>query len=206
MSYGFSAREYLFRARKCLAQEDPSCLFYAAFELRCGVEVRMREYLESWDHVSNKQKKGWQIASLGNATLEAFKTDRYQRWKLSEPQTQTVVSVHYYTPVTSSLQKNAEKLGNYLHSQTRHIPAGSEWWGSFRSLLEEMEKQLTVATSGTLLGPAMLMEDNQILMSARLPPVYNPKEFVELQHRSIIDVDYLDELPDPLDPKAVVWK
>ncbi|QEE43859.1 hypothetical protein FVA81_04190 [Rhizobium sp. WL3] len=166
----------------------------------------MREYLEVWDHVSNKQKKGWQIAALGNATIEAFKTDRYQRWKLLDPKTQIVVSVHYYTPVTTSLQKNAEKLGQYLHSQVRQVPADSDWWITFRSLLDEMVKQLTVATAGTLLGPAMLADGNQVLMSASLPPVYNRKQFIELQQYSIIDVDYLDELPNPIDAKAVIWR
>ncbi|WP_173931670.1 hypothetical protein [Chelativorans sp. Marseille-P2723] len=104
MSYGMSARAYIKRAESCLQQNDPKYLFYAAFELRCAVEARMREYLEAWDHVSKKQKQGWEIAKLGSATKRAFKTDRVMRWQMEDERAGETLAGLYYTPVTKRLR------------------------------------------------------------------------------------------------------
>ena len=47
--YKITSRDYLSRARICLDEGSNRFLFYAAFELRCGIEARMREYLEVWE-------------------------------------------------------------------------------------------------------------------------------------------------------------
>jgi hypothetical protein len=205
MRYGFAARDHLIRAQDCLSQEDPKFLFYAAFELRCAVESRMREYLEAWDHVSKKQKNGWEIAKLGSATEKAFRTDKYQRWKIFDPDTHATLMVLYYTPVTKELQNNAKLLGDYLHSQKRSIPPESPWWAKFRSLLDEMVEQVDIATTGTLLGPAML-RDGKIDMNTSLPNGTAPHQLFSKGSQSIVNVDYLDRFPSELEPEALVWK
>jgi hypothetical protein len=47
MPYGIHARDYLTRARLRLDEQSPAGLFYAAFELRCGIESRLRQYIEA---------------------------------------------------------------------------------------------------------------------------------------------------------------
>jgi hypothetical protein len=41
----------------------------------------MSEYLEVWDHISNKKKNGWRIAELGRNVEEHFKSgNKLVRW------------------------------------------------------------------------------------------------------------------------------
>ncbi len=76
----------------------------------------MEEYLEVWDHISKKKKKGWRIANLGRNLEEAFKTgDKIIRWAVHNKDNGELIVCFYYTPVTSELKKAGEKLGNYLH-------------------------------------------------------------------------------------------
>jgi hypothetical protein len=48
--------------------------FYAAFELRCGIEARMRQYLRAREDVSDKKAKGWQLNRLARDIEAAFRT------------------------------------------------------------------------------------------------------------------------------------
>jgi hypothetical protein len=81
MSYGISSRDYLQRAMTRIAEGSSEVLFYAAFELRCGIEARMQEYLHAWDHVSKKKRNGWRIAELGRNIERAFRArDTFVRW------------------------------------------------------------------------------------------------------------------------------
>ncbi len=61
MDYKISSRDYLKRAKKRLDEGSLESLFYASFELRCGVEARMQEYLAAQKDVSKKKKHGWKI-------------------------------------------------------------------------------------------------------------------------------------------------
>ncbi|MER9307664.1 hypothetical protein, partial [Mesorhizobium sp. M0496] len=175
------------------------------FEMRCAVEERMREYLEAWDHVSKKQKQGWEITKLGSATERAFKTDSVMRWRVEDEHTGETLVVLYYTPVTRKLRSNAQRLGNYLHAPKKYHPEADAWWSEFRGLLEEMLLQLHDATTGTLLGPA-LKKGNQIQMTTDIPPDTD----IGLAHvkgaTMKVQIDHLDELPKTLEQEAVVWK
>jgi hypothetical protein len=72
--YRSDSRSYLARALGFLKKGRAEDLFYAAFELRCGIEARLQEYLEVQGHLSKKQKQGWRIADLGNKASRAFST------------------------------------------------------------------------------------------------------------------------------------
>ncbi|UGY08313.1 hypothetical protein [Phyllobacterium pellucidum] len=206
MSYGMSARDYLRRAESCLNQNNPRHLFYAAFELRCAVEARMQQYLESWDHVSKKQKQGWEINKLGSTMERAFKTgDRVMRWRVEDEHTGETLVVHYYTPVTKRLQSNAKRLGDYLHAPKKYHSETDEWWSEFRNLLDEMVSQLRTATTGTLLGPA-LKKGNHIHMTTDIPPETNIERIYGKGVLIKVRVDYHDKLPEILEKEAVVWK
>lgn len=57
-----SHRETIFeRALDCMSRGAERDLFYAAFELRCGVEARLQQYLETWEHVSKSQRRAGEL-------------------------------------------------------------------------------------------------------------------------------------------------
>jgi len=66
-TYGFASDAYLQRARSQLDSGTCEGLFYAAYELRCGIEARMREYLDGHDHISKGQKEEWKLGKLNKA-------------------------------------------------------------------------------------------------------------------------------------------
>jgi len=57
ISYGFASDNYLQRARMQLDGKTCEGLFYAAYELRCGIEARMREYLDGHDIYQKGRRK-----------------------------------------------------------------------------------------------------------------------------------------------------
>ncbi len=71
-TYEISSRDYLRRARECVREDSVSSLFYAALEVRSGIEARMQEYLEVWDHIAKKKKRGWRIVDLGRNVENSF--------------------------------------------------------------------------------------------------------------------------------------
>lgn len=212
MEYRISAREYLARARKCLDEESVDALFYAAFELRCGIEARMRQYREVWDHISKRKKKGWRIAELGRNVEEHFKTgNKVVRWAVMDKETGGLVVCVYYTPVTSKLRNAGEKLGNYLHSMKRFRDEGDPFWSRLREELEHIYRQLAVANKGTLLGPPLLNSaTGEVDMKLELPPAVDPKELFsktlnkgkEIQ----VKVSYHAHLPKELEKEAHAWE
>jgi len=212
MDYRISSREYLARARRRLDDGTPDSLFYAAFELRCGIESRMSEYLEVWDHISNKKKKGWRIAELGRNVEEHFKTgNKIVRWAIIDKETGKLVVCVYYTPVTSRLRNAGEKLGNYLHSMKKFRKKVDPFWANFRDELEQIYSQLAVANKGTLLGPPLLKTGaGEVDMKLDLPPSADPENLFnktlnkgkEIQ----VKVSYHAHLPKALEGKAHVWE
>ena len=61
MGYGVHSESYLERARKRLDEGTLEGLFYAALELRCGVEARLHQYLEAYKRIALKKKRKWRI-------------------------------------------------------------------------------------------------------------------------------------------------
>lgn len=155
--YGISAEAYLARAKSLLASGRREDLFYAAFELRAGIEARMQEYLDVHRHISNKKKKGWQIAKLGRAVEQAFQTgDKVVEITAIEPDSNEIIACFYYTPVKAALRKKAQRLGLYLHAIKEKKVLNEEWWSTFRILLKQIIKELGEATEGMLLGPPLI--------------------------------------------------
>jgi len=56
-TYNVDSKNYLKRARSQLDSQSYEGLFYAALELRYGIEARIKEFLESHTHIPNKRKK-----------------------------------------------------------------------------------------------------------------------------------------------------
>src|SRR6266513_3595789 len=60
-SYGIDSIAYLNRARNCLDRHTQERFFHAAFELRCGTESRLQQYLDARSDIARHKKQGWKI-------------------------------------------------------------------------------------------------------------------------------------------------
>ncbi len=154
--YIVDSYSYLKRARKRLDENTPSSLFYAAFELRCGVESKMQEYLNAQNHISEKKKKGWKIAKLGKNIEQAFrKGDEIVELSVLNKASGEARFRFYYTPVTKKLRDNTESLNAYIHAQRRPDQLNELWWNRFWKLVESVYFDLEIANRGSLMGPPL---------------------------------------------------
>jgi hypothetical protein len=162
MTYEISSRDYLTRAKWCLKQDENQFLFYAAFELRCGVEARMQEYLQAQKHISKRKQQGWQIAKLAKNIENVFRIGKKDAvLKVHDMETNELLLEARYTPVKPDLRKRAQKIGIYLHSAKRRHKCNDDFWVSLRSDLEMMVTELERATSGRMLGPLLIHPDKK---------------------------------------------
>ncbi|MGP9567592.1 hypothetical protein ACT3RP_09145 [Halomonas sp. AOP5-B2-8] len=194
MAYGISSRDYLERARNCLSQQKNEFLFYAAFEIRCGVEARMQEYLEVQAHISKKKRQGWQVAKLARNIENVFRTGEQEAVLLVlDRESHAVKFEARYTPVKRSLREKAEKLGNYLHAGKKYHEDDGAFWLQFRTLLDEAVAELEHANSGRLLGP-LLLHPNRETVDIKLElPTEEDREAVKILaegDQSIFEVTY----------------
>ena len=161
MSYGIRSRDYVERAEDLLKMNSVPHLFYAAFELRCGVEARMGEDLEAQKHISAKKRRGWQVAKLAKNIEEVFRLGEKEAVaRVRHIDTNELIFEARYTPVKKSLRHKAELLGNYLHNAKKFYGEKDDYWVGFRVLLEQTLAELEYANSGRLLGP-LLMHPNK---------------------------------------------
>jgi len=159
MSYRIGSRDYLSRAEQCLRKRDRRHLFYAAFELRCGIERRMQEYLQPHPHVSEKSKNEWKVARLGKGIEKAFASgEKVVEVAVAKKDKADDVSSYYYSPVSKSLQKKCQRLGGLLHGARELKQDDDAWWTETRQFLLETCDELREATRGTLLGPPLRNE------------------------------------------------
>src|ERR1035441_6617279 len=106
-SYNIGSIGYLRRARVRLDEGTREGLFYAAFELRCGTESHLQDYLDAREDIAKHRKQGWKIMGsakeldrilrLGDTIFEACILDQYGERVLAL----------YYTPVTARLCEGA---------------------------------------------------------------------------------------------------
>lgn len=154
-----------------MENNDLDSLFYAAFEIRCGIEARMQEYLEVQAHVSKRKRQGWQVVKLARNIEDVFQLGEKEAvLRVRDKQTREVIFEARYTPVTKSLQKKAETLGNFLHAAKKYHAPDSPHWKEVRSDLETAVSELEHANSGRLLGPLLLHPNKKhVDMNLELP-------------------------------------
>jgi hypothetical protein len=197
MHYNVDAKSYLRRARERLDENMFESLFYAAFELRCGIEQRMREYLEFQEHVSNKKKQGWRIPDLGKTIEKAFKGfDKIARVTFADSSRKNIYCILYYTPVTTELKIIAGKLGDYLHSRLIYKNFDDPWWHEFREQLEAAYKELKFSCFGNLKGVPLLHPDGQVIMPMSADDSTMVLKDFGVGDTFSVKVEYLDELPE----------
>jgi hypothetical protein len=167
---------FLERARKQLKLFDegvPESLFYAALELRMGIEARLFEYIEASlraDKKPTRQMKDYKATKL--------------RKKLSgidpnavDPATLIIAiegsgqgNALEYIPITKQLAKNHGELGGMLHF---NFFKNNKYWYykkrlsqehkeksllDYRDFLEEVAKELKKANRGRLLAHPKFIE------------------------------------------------
>ena len=201
VSYGMSARDYLARARDRLDEGSRAALFYAAFELRCGVESRMREYLRAQKTISESKKDGWRIAKLAKDIEAVFKSgDKYVEIGIIDPSTGQVLRLFIYTPVRANLRSAAERLGDLLHAARQYRADSDPWWQETRAFLEETWRELYLATRGELLGvPLIEKATGQLQLQLQF---HDRKEeyqrYIRKGTAAILGVKYHDQPPPSL--------
>lgn len=202
-NYGIGARDYLERSRQQLELGTSATLFYAAFELRCGIEARMQQYLDDQQQIERRLREGWRIAHLRRGLERAFGPggERIVAITVESGEIASPVSLKtfFYTPVGRDLQNGAERLGEYLHSMRQPRAPDDSWWKDTRVFIEAIHKGLEQACLGTLIGPPLRSEHGQLEMRVE---VVGGTEYAEallanyvpgLQAR--LRVEYLDEFP-----------
>jgi hypothetical protein len=200
-NYNVMSKDYLQRARSLLDQSDIGALFYAAFELRCGIEARLQEYLEAQQHISQKKKEGWRIARLGKNIEHAFRLgDKVVEIAVVNEKTSDTILVLYYTPVTKKLRKMGGKLGDYLHAQKKYFAPEDDYWKQMRIFLESAYIELEKANKGNLLGPPILHKktgkvDMTLEADTEEEGAMLLKFLPSIGERSIIRVKYLEDIP-----------
>lgn len=208
ISYRIGARDYLRRAATLLSQEalPREQLFYAAFEIRCGVEARLQDYLEVRDEVAKKLKSGWEIAKMAAGLERVFESgDTIAQLAYENEKTGEVAYSLFYTPVTKRLQEVTGRLGGFLHAKQKLHADGDPYWTDFRVLLEEAREGLATSTTGTLLGMPLLAPGGRLKLFIEAQPddprtalIGSRKAGDELAVR----ISYHDVLPDQAKGKA----
>lgn len=153
MAYGTTSRDYLARAKALRANGTSDALFYAAFEIRCGVEARLHEYLAGAAKVATVKKGLWQIRNLAREVEGVF--DVYTKAVVAtfvHPDTGKKLKIEY-TPVTPELKKVGEMLGDFLHFTPAHRDVSKRLLDRLTALVDSGISGLAFATRGTLLGP-----------------------------------------------------
>lgn len=152
MSYSVASSNYLERMNSQLSMGTRASLIYAAFELRCGVEARLREYIETIDHIPKAQKKDWAVVKLSRSIESAYRTgDKIMIFTITFPEDGAQLQMTY-TPVSKRLQDIANRVGDYLHAIKPEYIEDPGWWQQLRDLLTEACPLLKLANSGELVG------------------------------------------------------
>ncbi len=196
MPYFVGPESYLARARQRLDEHSTEGLFYAAFELRCGIQARLEEYVDAnRDSKRRTRANTWRIAGLGKQVERMFALGN----KVAEVAVEDGPTL-YYTPVSRELKKMGGQLGNYLHAMHAFRGEDDAWWPEMRQLLEDVFAELRRATRGTLLGPPLLNRKTNvitmcIMMSEEDPDLPKVRAWTP-GFRGKFNIQYLDRVPE----------
>lgn len=162
IDYRTSSRDYLFRARSFFNVAGPAeHIFYAAYELRCGIEVRFKEYLSVQQDIPKKLKKGWRIAHLARGVKEYVPDSEHIMRLYVKAEATNSSAVLLYTPVSKHLQSYGGQLGELLHYIPYKEHKNEGWWEIAKKLVGETYVELFKANIGVLLGPFLVKNDGE---------------------------------------------
>lgn len=168
--YNIDSLSFIERAKMQLAkfdnEENISCLLYAAFELRMGIESRLYEIIDAYpeeDTSKLKLNKKF-IATKLLKDLLSINPDANSESMIALSINGNQQEFYRFTPVTKKLVSLHGKLGDMLHFNLfRDTP---EWYGKkpnedgkkytllkHRDFLDEVVEELFNCSSGDLLRP-----------------------------------------------------
>jgi len=153
MNSPVSSVSYLARAQTLCKKEDKESLFYAALELRCGIEARLREHVAVAKDVPKNRAREWRIAKLAKTVDGSFQLgDSMVIVFLTLADGRTCQFM--YSPVSTQLQAIGERCGDYLHAIQPERLESPTFWADFRSLVAEGCGLLNLACSSEILRPS----------------------------------------------------
>ncbi len=207
MDYGTHPSDYLHRAKAAFEVGKGESLFYAALELRTGIEKRMKDYVQESIYISKAKKKEWRIANLGKTIDHHFQFSRKNRFRPNDEffqlqvfdnQHKELIVEFNYVPVSKRAQEIAMKLGDYLHANDRQVLMDEPWWAVFKDLIEEGILELEHCLRGNLLGaPLMNYSTGHVEMVIE----HSGEEHINVLRKAISDqenksiyVNYLDRM------------
>jgi hypothetical protein len=198
-SYGISSTAHLRRALGQLADGSQASLFYAAFELRCGIEARLQDYLDAQRQTSKWKKQGWKIVAAAKELERTFRVGvKIVEAGVLDESGQMRFAL-YYTPVGRQLRDSGAKLGNVLHALRKPHDDEDEWWTDTRRWLQQIAGDLAVANQGTLLGPVVRSPNGDYHMELHFShdsPVRGEIErFSRIGNSFKLQVRYFDSMP-----------
>lgn len=200
MPYSVASSNYLERMKLQLSMGTQASLIYAALELRCGVEARLREYIEAIDHIPNEQKKDWAVVKLGRSIESAYRTgDKIMIFTITFPEDGVQLRMTY-TPVSKRLQNIAKRVGDYLHAIKPEYIEDPGWWQQLRGLLNEAYPLLKLANSGELIGLPLIHRQTKRMNLNVIFVGDDPRR--EMLSRLVqgathkVRIEYIDPLPD----------
>jgi len=202
MEYSINSKAYLNRARRQLDENTKEALFYAAFELRCGIESRLLQYWEANKHIHQMKKAGWEIPKIARDLEKAFiRRDKIARIDVLDSAGRDLRISLYFTPVTKELEALGGQIGNLMHCPQSFRASDDPWWDQTREFLEQVYAKLQKANRGTLLGiPVLERKTNRVHLEMETRPGENiedlQRKMGELGERLMVEVNYLDDLPE----------
>lgn len=152
MPYDVDSDSYRERIRELLDRRDQASLLYATLELRCAVEARMKEYLDSLDHIPRAHKKEYSVVKLGRTVDKAFQVkEQIGLFTISYPDDEQEVTLRYI-PVPKRLQDITARAGDALHFPGEANAADPQWWERLRATIEEGYAWFAFVATGDLMG------------------------------------------------------
>jgi len=199
MTYSVASSAYLKRMKVRMSEDSDEALIYAALELRCGVEARLKEYIWTIEHIPKSQKKEWAVAKLGRSLESAYRTgDKMMVFTITFPEDNAQLQL-LYTPVTKRLQDIANRVGDFLHAPRDDHVVESDWWGELRNLLNEAYPLLELANAGELIGlpllhrPTKKLNMNAVILES--DPRYSLVSRIKNGSQHMVSVNYIDPIP-----------
>jgi hypothetical protein len=200
-AYGTDATDYLSRARECLSSNLNSQLFYAAFELRCCIEQRQADYIEGLQHLSNRKVKRWNIGETSKRLHDVWDKPKISSIVFQFADGHEIQT--YYTPVTKSLVKAAEReLGELLHSLNLEADDVDAWLTAKRTRLIEIYREAWIACQGQHMAPplweASSGKAHPFLMKGgvEVKEIFERLELdIDGYRKVVLSIDYVDQPP-----------
>ncbi|MCX7293696.1 hypothetical protein [Janthinobacterium sp.] len=156
MKFDTSIDAYIARIKERLSELSPESALYAALELRCAVEGKMKEYLEPLAHIPKSQKKEWSVLKLGKSIDNAFTIkDKIASFTICFENPIVEIELQY-RPVSSRLQEIAKRVGDYLHFPNEKEVGREDWIKELQDLVQEGVLWLEFAEGGDLYGMPLI--------------------------------------------------